>query len=413
MVTMLQAHLAPSSLGSYVDKFARWVHYCTETCNPTVPYLSSASLGDAQVSWEHVLAFAAHLAQTGAVQPKYLPQYVSAINSVHVALGLTPPLGKGHPMVGLVSRLAVGGTRLQRIAAGGDPGRDTTRVYGHDVLEGDHLAMLMRLAVCKLTAKDRRDLAVVFAGLLHFSRRGTLHAMEVRHVGWSDSGLRFTEMVRKGAATGNRVLFTPWAECDLALKVIRDHHDGLLSQECLGTWQLWRLPGEPGLDEATLASCVRRALHRAKCYMVEGFRVDSHMLRATAACHALAIGVPIPVVLDRGPWGSAQSLGPYMRPVITGQASHQLWGFLRGTLTGARGGPEADRRYLLARGSGVVAPAAADGVPDSTRRRGRTETLERRGVTRKRARREEPSEDEGPNMSLPHYYSTTADEDDD
>ena len=43
MVTMLQAHLAPSSLGSYVDKFARWVHYCTETCNPAVPYLSSAS----------------------------------------------------------------------------------------------------------------------------------------------------------------------------------------------------------------------------------------------------------------------------------------------------------------------------------------------------------------------------------
>jgi len=122
-------------------------------------------------------------------------------------------------------------------------------VYGHDVLEADHLSLLMQLAVCKLTVRDRRDLAVVFAGLLHFSRRGTLHAMEVRHVGWSDSGLRFTEMVRKGAATGNRVLFTPWAECDLALKVIRDHHDGLLAVK--------RVPWHVAVMEATWRSQVR------------------------------------------------------------------------------------------------------------------------------------------------------------
>ena len=138
---------------------------------------------------------------------------------------------------------------MQRIAAGGDPGRDTTRVYGHDVLEADHLSLLIQLAVCKLTVRDRRDLAVVFAGLLHFSRRGTLHAMEVRHVGWSDSGLRFTEMVRKGAATGNRVLFTPWVECDLALKVIRDHHDGLLAVK--------RVPWHVAVMEATWRSQVR------------------------------------------------------------------------------------------------------------------------------------------------------------
>ena len=70
MVTMLQAQLAPASLGSPCitgDKFARWVHYCTVTCAPAVPYLSGSSQGDAQVRWEHVLAFAAHLAQSGAV----------------------------------------------------------------------------------------------------------------------------------------------------------------------------------------------------------------------------------------------------------------------------------------------------------------------------------------------------------
>jgi hypothetical protein len=70
MVTMRQAHLAPSSLGSYVDKFARWVHYCTETCNPAVPYLSSsASPGDAQVSWKHVLRLETLFSAAGPSHP--------------------------------------------------------------------------------------------------------------------------------------------------------------------------------------------------------------------------------------------------------------------------------------------------------------------------------------------------------
>ena len=94
------------------------------------------------------------------------------------------------------------------------------------------------------------------------------------------------------------------------------------------------------VSEASLVVFVREALEAAGCHLPSGFVVDVHMLRATAACHALAIGLPITVVMERGAWTCMASLDPYIRTVVTSVASHRIWGFMRTMTADTHEAPE-------------------------------------------------------------------------
>jgi site-specific recombinase XerD len=75
---------APSTVASYVSKLRDFAAFCQARGLPGLP-----------CTQEHVHLWLLHLAMRGSVAADSMPQFVSALNSLHRLLGLPPPVAEG------------------------------------------------------------------------------------------------------------------------------------------------------------------------------------------------------------------------------------------------------------------------------------------------------------------------------
>ena len=90
---MIPAALAPSTLSNYADRFEKWVHYATVVRNPPVPYLTPLNYlenPESRVRLEDVHLWLGFMREEDRVHPRNFPQYVSALNTIHIMCHVTP-----------------------------------------------------------------------------------------------------------------------------------------------------------------------------------------------------------------------------------------------------------------------------------------------------------------------------------
>ena len=229
LMEMVKASLSKATLGNYADKFSIWVKYATQIRNPPVPYLTPVNYlqrPDKQVRQEDVHLYLGWLRETKehSINPRNFPQYVSAINSIHILCHVPPPVPfefKG-TMAGKLSR---GGVRLdvENTRAQAPDLNVAGRRYGHDIWDEDQLDCLLRWAELVTSPHDLRVGAMWCVALLYFARSDTVDGVFLDHFHWSPAGVRFFESKHKKHAetVGARVLFTPWKKCHRPLMVLQ------------------------------------------------------------------------------------------------------------------------------------------------------------------------------------------------
>ena len=339
---MVPAILAPSSLSSYTDKFGKWKHYCSEVRNPPVPYLTPMGVEPSDpraVKPQDIYLWLGYMQEQGTVHPRNFPTYTAVINTIHILCKVPPPIP--HEWKGaLPGRIAKGGNRIRTWEAREEaPSLERSgRRYGHDTLEEDQLDDLVRWCMQPdLKPADLRAAAFAICGLLYFGRDDTLVGIRLDHFSWGKHGLRLFESRFKGHAekAGARVMFTPFKGCE-PLLVLKRWSDYLNSKGVQQDWHMWRLPKESRVpNRREHVGWVRRAMEAAGCHIPFEFKIDVHMLRASATCHCLAQNISRPTVQFRAGWTSLSSMDAYGRAVLVGTASLQLFSHLAQVLNAA------------------------------------------------------------------------------
>ena len=337
LLQMVTHSLAPSTFSGYADKFEQWIHYCTVVRSPPCPFitpLNYTTMPHLQTTAHDVHLWMGYLFEKHSVHPGNFASYISVVNTIHRLCCVPPPVSfdkKGS----VTSKISKGGVRLRVWGSrAGAPSLDTAgRRMGHDVLEEDQLAAFFAWASGKLHRDSQiRAAAFVALGLVYFARDDTHRGISFEHVSWGGAGLRLFESRHKGHAEsiGVRVLFTPWSGPRAALVIIR-RYVALLEVAGVGPrWPLWQLPGEKvEPDRGSHSDWMRQAFVDAGVHIPFGFRIHPHMLRATAICHSLAIGIAPQTVAARAGHESLASLNNYARAVFSGPTSSALFGFLQ------------------------------------------------------------------------------------
>jgi hypothetical protein len=269
-----------------------------------------------------VYEYLAFLSLEGAVQPKYWPQYVAVISSMHKDLGLpTPWLDSG-----LCSSFVKSATKLATAAADEHPSRKP--------LLAEHVMQFIKVGMFASDIAVVRAVVAVTLAFLTFVRGASIMQLAVGDVQVSDKGLEvrvWDEKSQKGTGVA-RSLGIEFAACPLVGQVVL-----LFSQLQAAAFRpslpqgFVQLPGEAfPLKEGILNDCMQLCVAEAGLDGMYGPALKGHSCRSGGVSALHAIGGSLALAAARGGWKSLATMFEHYLSfeVLPTKEAFQLLGFL-------------------------------------------------------------------------------------
>lgn len=305
---------APATFTSYVSKLRDFAAFCLARGLPGLP-----------CTREHVHLWLLHLAMRGSVAADSMPQFVSALNSMHKLLWLPPPVD--------VERDGQHKLFMQGLARSLQPiqRRTTKRPLQVQWLESAIDVVLQQGGACP--AELVRDVALCCVGFACGLRGSAVAAMQVGDIVLENNVLRVHSRVSKARG----VLALHVADWEFHLEGHPRLHRllqvfvllrALKAPQGVGSplWR-WNGMGPSSFTEAKVDEVVRRVVSRV-APEVDATTLSSHSMRVGVASALNALGVARDNIRLWVRWASPAMLDVYIRPMPCHSATAAWFGWM-------------------------------------------------------------------------------------
>ena len=316
ILRLTAARLAATTVGSYTNKWLRFVRFCALRGFCPLPATPASCV-----------LYLAHLKLSGSVQPQSVQPYLSAINTAHASIGIEPG-----PATSIVMAEARRGWEMER---GLQPEllRDERAPLPASVASSA-LAAVSSSAFRLLPPPLFRSLLFTAFGFLLMARASSDAAMLVGDISIDASIISVRVQREKGKQQRleRRVLRLPSARLPLIRQALErwlvlraEAYAALPSIKDSG--HFWWLPGEA--RSAPAAACtnfVREACRFLGVAPPPGGFFSSHSLRFGAASACNALSVPLPTIRYWGGWARTSGVvNEYIDPTVPADAAARLF----------------------------------------------------------------------------------------